>query len=448
MGNLHSVTLDSDKCVGCTDCIKRCPTEAIRVRNSKAEIMDERCIDCGMCIRICRNNAKQALTDPIEKINEYKYKVAIPAPTLYTQFKRLRDPNIILTGLKYIGFDEVFEVAKAAEIVTEYTKKILEEKDIQKPIISSACPAIVKLIQIRFPTLIPNILPVISPKEAAARYVKSYLVKQGMKEEDIGVFFISPCAAKVTISRMPETNEKSYVDGVISLKDIYLKLIPVIKNLGEPEILQMSKSSGIGWAATGGEGRNTEISNHIAIDGIENVIKILERVENGKLNVDFIECLACVNGCLGGPLTVENSFVSSYRMEKVKRYVDEKGKFRDLDIYDEIYGKDVKLNWDMELTPKQVMKLDDDMFKALEKMEKLENIFATLPQIDCGSCGAPTCRALAEDIVCGKANIEDCIFMLREKVRNMAEEMVTLAEKMPPSIRSIQNSNENPKGED
>lgn len=169
MGNLHSVTLDSDKCVGCTDCIKRCPTEAIRVRNSKAEIMDERCIDCGMCIRICRNNAKQALTDPIEKINEYKYKVAIPAPTLYTQFKRLRDPNIILTGLKYIGFDEVFEVAKAAEIVTEYTKKIIEEKDIQKPIISSACPAIVKLIQIRFPTLIPNILPVISPKEAAVK---------------------------------------------------------------------------------------------------------------------------------------------------------------------------------------------------------------------------------------------------------------------------------------
>jgi iron only hydrogenase large subunit-like protein len=193
---------------------------------------------------MCRNNAKQALTDPLEKINKYKYKVAIPAPTLYTQFKKLRDPNIILTGLKQIGFDEVFEVARAAQIVTEYSKKIVEEGKVQKPIISSACPVIVKLIQIRFPTLIPNILPVISPKAAAARYAKKYLVEEkGMKEEDIGVFFISPCAAKVTISRLPETNEKSYVDGVISLKEIYLKLIPIIKKLGEPEILQMSSSS-------------------------------------------------------------------------------------------------------------------------------------------------------------------------------------------------------------
>ena len=444
MDILHSVRLDAEKCVGCTDCIKRCPTEAIRVRNSKAEIMGERCIDCGMCIRICRNSAKQAVTNSIEDIFKYKYKVAIPAPTLYTQFKRLRDPNIILTGLKYIGFDEVFEVAKAAEIISEYTRNTIDTIDVQKPIISSACPAIVRLIQIRFPTLIPNILPIISPKEAASRYVKDYLVKKGMKEEDIGVFFISPCAAKVTSSRVAQVYEKSCVDGVISLKDIYLKLVPVIKNLGEPEILQISKSEGIGWAAPGGEGRNTNINNHIAIDGIENVIKILERVEDGKLNVDFIECLACVNGCLGGPLTVEDSFVAAYRMEKIKTFVEEKGKFRDLDIYKNPFKKGVNLDWDSPLLPKQVLMLDEDMFKALEKMEKLEDIYSTLPQIDCGSCGAPTCRALAEDIVCGKANIEDCIFMLREKVRSMAAEMVTLAEKIPPSLSDKQlNKKEN-----
>lgn len=426
----HSVTLDHDKCIGCTDCIKRCPTEAIRVRNSKAVITDERCIDCGMCIRVCRNGAKKATTDSLESIFNYKYKVAIPAPTLYTQFKNINNPNIVLTGLKKIGFDEVFEVARAAEIITEYSKKLISDNELTKPIISSACPAIVKLVQMRFPSLIPNVMPVISPKEAMARYAKNYLMKKGMKEEDIGVFFISPCAAKVTNSRVPETSTKSYVDGVISLKDVYLKLIPAFKTFTEPEILLMSSTKGVGWARIGGEGKATEIENHIAVDGIENVIKVLERVEDGKFDVDFIECLACVNGCLGGPLTIEDSFVANNRMDKIKKFIKETKEKRDIDIYDE----NVKLSWDNPLVRKKITNLDDDMNKAILKMEELEMIYETLPQIDCGSCGAPTCRALAEDIVRGIANIEDCVFMLRMKVRSMAEEMLTLAQKMPPSI--------------
>lgn len=430
MTKSHSVTLDESKCIGCTDCIKRCPTEAIRVRNSKAIITDERCIDCGMCIRVCRSNAKKATTDNLDKIYNYKYRVAIPAPTLFTQFKQVIDPNIILTGLKKIGFDEVFEVAKGAEIITGYTKEQIAKGGYKTPIISSACPAIVKLIQMRFPSLIPNIMPIISPKEAMARYSKQYLIKQGIKEEDIGVFFISPCAAKVTNSRIPQTIDTSYVDGVISLKEVYLKLLPVIKTIETPETLMMTSSHGISWASSGGEGKATEIENHIAVDGIENVIKVLERVENKKLDVDFIEGLACVNGCLGGPLTVEDSFVAANRMSKVKKYINNHGKKREIDIYDE----QVKLSWDKPLKTKQVLKLDNDLQKALEKMEQLETIYDTLPQIDCGSCGAPTCRALAEDIVRGQANIEDCIFMLRQKVRNMAEDMVTLAQKMPPSI--------------
>lgn len=435
MGVLHSVTLDTERCIGCTDCIKRCPTEAIRVRNSKAEIMDERCIDCGMCIRVCNSNAKKATTDPLDKINKYKYKVAIPAPTLYTQFKKIRDPNIVLTALKKLGFDEVFEVARAAEIVTDYSKELMDTGKIVKPVISSACPAIVKLVEMRFPSLIPNVLPIVSPKEAMARYARKYLLKKGIPAKDIGIFFISPCAAKVTNSRYPQTIKTSDVDGIISMKEVYLRLVPIIRKLKSEdiEILQTATSDGVGWAATGGEGLASKIYNHVAVDGIENVIKILERVENGKLDVDFVECLACTNGCLGGPLTVENSFVATNRMGKIKKYINLKGKIRDVDLIDD----SINLDWEYNLRNKQVLKLDDDMAVALRKMEELETIFDTLPKIDCGSCGAPTCHSLAEDIVLGNANIEDCIFMLREKVRIMAEDMVSLSEKMPPSIRHI-----------
>ena len=101
-GVQHSVTLNTDLCKGCTHCIKRCPTEAIRVRNGKAIIKNERCIDCGECIRVCPYQAKRALHDKLEKYKDYKYKIALPAPALYGQFDKLDDIDYIISGLYLI----------------------------------------------------------------------------------------------------------------------------------------------------------------------------------------------------------------------------------------------------------------------------------------------------------------------------------------------------------
>ena len=114
----HSVTLDKDKCVGCTNCLKRCPTEAIRVRGGRAHIIDERCIDCGECIRVCEHHAKIANTNPLSAINGFPYKIALPAPSLYGQFKNLRSISDVIEGLKMMGFDAVYEVARGADIVS------------------------------------------------------------------------------------------------------------------------------------------------------------------------------------------------------------------------------------------------------------------------------------------------------------------------------------------
>lgn len=419
----HSVTLDKKKCKGCTNCIKHCPTEAIRVRNGKAKIIKERCIDCGECIKVCPYHAKKAVTDDFNRIFDYKYKIALIAPSMYLQFKENPDINVILTAVKKAGFDEVFEVARAAELVTAATKEFIKNGKFPKPLISSACPAVVRLIAVRFPNLIPHVVPILAPIELGALLAKDEAIsKTGLSPREIGAFFITPCAAKVTCSYSPIGVESSLVDGCISMKDMYLRLLPFIKQIKNPEKLATASLGGISWANNGGESSALESERNIAVDGIWNVIKIFEELENETLgDVDFVEASACVGGCVGGPLTVENSFISKTRIQKI---------LDNTELSPSPYDwNDSILNvamWQKPLKFEPIMMLDDDMSKAMEKLERLEHIYKSLPQLDCGSCGAPSCKALAEDIVRGFAVETDCVFKLRERVRELAMEMVEL----------------------
>ena len=431
----HSVTLEDSKCVGCTDCIKRCPTEAIRVRKGKAEITNERCIDCGLCIDVCRHHAKKVTADSLKIINDYKYRVAIPSPTLYAQFNEVHDVNRILTAIKRLGFDDVFELSRAAEEVSSITKEYMQKDNIKKPVISSACPTITRLIAIRFPPLIDNIIPIISPMEAAAMAARNAAIEKGIDENDIGIFFISPCAAKVTNARKPLEVRNSAISGVISMQDIYIKLKIMIKSLKPIEIepLCQSQGAGISYAACGGEKSMLGIDNAISVDRVENVMKVLELVENGQLDdVDFIEGLACTGGCLGGALTITNSFVAKNNLIRVAKDISLYSKEQKVDV-DKYYNN---LNYfrQINIIPDNVLNLDSDLTVAIKKLSDITELYKQMPQIDCGSCGAPTCMALAEDIVQGNAMVEDCIFMLRAKVKELAKDMVNLSEKLPPSI--------------
>lgn len=421
----HSVTLDEDKCKGCTNCIKHCPTEAIRVRNGKATIIKERCIDCGECIKVCPYHAKKAVTDPVSLINEYPFKVAIPAPSLYGQFGPSYSRERILQGLIRLGFDSVLEVSKAAEIVSDATRQILQTGNVKTPVISSACPAVVRLIQVRFPNLIPHILKLESPMEVAARIAKQRFSKEkNLPLESIGVFFISPCAAKVTSVKAPYEKKESCVSGVLAMKDIHIRLLEEMKKI-PPDIdnrLVSSGFSGVGWAGSGGESFAVGNERSLAVHGIHNVIKILEEIVEERLEeVDFVEVLSCTEGCLGGPLTVVNPFVARNNLKRQR----EKARQKDFSAENKADGYQ-HLLWTKDMEYKPILKLDDDMLKAMMKMQKLEEINDGLPGLDCGACGAPSCRALAEDIVRELSCETDCIFKLREKVSNLANQMKEL----------------------
>lgn len=421
----HSVRLDRDKCKGCTNCIKHCPTEAIRVRNGKAQIIAERCIDCGVCIRVCPYHAKVAYTDPFSDISKFKYKIALPAPSLYGQFKNLTSVDRVITSLKQMGFDDVYEVARGAEVVScAIREKIKKKKNL--PVISSACPAIVRLIQVRFPNLIDNIIDLQSPMEVAAHAAKTeYAEKNDVNINDIGTFFITPCPAKMTSINNPYGVEKSYVDGAISMIDIYGLLAGQLKKPSDETLDGKTASMyGVGWANSGGECVASGIDNYLAVDGIDNVIKVLEEIENLKLtDLDFFEGLACPGGCVGGPLTFANPFVARTRIKKLS--LNMKNTELSFD-YAQRYIDDGSVDFKLPIMPRPIMKIDNDMVTAMKKLEQIEEITKRLPGLDCGSCGSPSCHAMAEDIVNGDAKEMDCVFNLRDKVTSLAEQMVEL----------------------
>ena len=421
----HSVRLEKDKCRGCTNCLKRCPTEAIRVRGGRAHIIDERCIDCGMCIKVCNYHAKVAVTDPLSSISRYKYKIALPAPSLYGQFGGVRNISQILNGLKQMGFDDVFEVARGADVVSQAIRDRLKNPDLPRPVISSACPAFVRLIQVRFPSLVDNIVDVRQPMEVAAMMAKrEFARKNNVREKDIGCFFITPCPAKMTAIRHPIGHEKSAVDGAISVLEIYGLLSSQLRKAPIDPSLETATDLGVGWARNGGESYAVCPENSMSVDGIMNCIHVLEEIEDDRLQgLEFFEGAACTGGCVGGPLNFENSYVARASIHRLAT----RNPSDDLNVDSGTMTKYDLYNSE-SIHPKKVMMLDEDMEKAVAKMEKIDEVLASLPGYDCGSCGSPTCRTFAEDIVQGNATMMDCIHKMKERIRVMAQQMVDLAE--------------------
>lgn len=432
----HSVRLISSRCKGCVSCTKGCPTEAIRIRGGKAQIIESRCIDCGECIRHCSRHAKTAVTDSLADLTRYKINVALPAPTLYAQFSVETSIETILSGLLTLGFDEVFEVAHGAEIVSLMIKDYLQRPDIKKPAISAACPAVVRLIQVKFPELIEHLVPIEAPIEVAAQMVRTACSKKyNLTADEVGVWFITPCPAKMTACKQPLGLEKSNLTGAIAISQIYGDLLKAVAKADTKHDWNCASWLGVGWAIAGGETSAVEVANKLVVHGINNVSSVLEQVAMGKLNdIEYIETLACASGCIGGPLTIENRFVAEYRMKQRMKQLKKAYQLAGKSPLKEYNQNELRVNRRRAIEPRSILLLDEDIYKAMDKVELIEKILERLPGLDCGSCGSPNCRALAEDIAQGRASETDCIFKLRERVHDLAREMMNLAEKLPPSL--------------
>ena len=404
----HSVSIDVSRCTGCTMCLKRCPTEAIRIKDGHAIIDPDRCIDCGVCIRYCPNNAKKATYSKLDAVMKYKWKIALPAPTLYGQFEELDDIDYVLQGLLDIGFDDVVEVSQAAELVSAYTRLYLKNEGVIKPVISSACPVVLRLISLRYPMLKEHIMQMLPPMEIAARMARDKAKREHpeLSDDDICVCFISPCPAKVSYVRNGFGEYKSEVNEVLSISDIYFNLINVMRRERVPIPFSRSGMIGIGWATSGGESSAIFNDKYLAADGIENVNRVLDQLENGNISsLEFIELNACPGGCVGGVMALENPFVAKARLQTLRRYLPVSQNYLSEDERE--YIPEYYFFENMP-TYRPIQRLSENFAESLRMMADIQKLRDALPGIDCGACGAPTCRAFAEDVIKGNVKRDSC----------------------------------------
>ncbi len=336
--------IDKNLCVECGQCAKVCPYSAIVSRrrpcensckvkaismneNKAASISNEKCISCGACVYQCPFGAiidKSFILDVIDMLkrskNNTEYKMyAVVAPSISSQFTYAKLGQVV-TGIKELGFFNVVEAALGADMVAYKEAEELKKKGF---LTSSCCPAFVDYIKKQFPDLAEHISENLSPAATIAKYIKT-------TSSPCKVVFIGPCTAKKMEFQKPEV--RPYIDSVITFEELQAlfdaKKVD-IENLKE-SVLDNASYFGRIFARSGGltdavseaikeQGETDFVFNPIACDGIEACRAALLKAARGALPNNFIEGMACVDGCIGGAGCLTHG-------EKNKREVDAYGK--------------------------------------------------------------------------------------------------------------------------
>ena len=413
----HALKISDDLCIGCTHCMNVCPTEAIRVRNGKAILYENRCVDCGECFKACPVNAIFIDQDDFNRIHAFKHRIALVPAVFFGQFPEEITHNQIYTAILANGFTHIYEVEMSADLLVGEMKDYAKSHPENKPLISSFCPAIIRLIQVKFPALAENIMLLKPPLDITALYCRKELTDKGINPAEIGVFYITPCAAKIAAIKSPVGEDYSMITGVINMDTLYNKVYKYIRNDKTlKQVIIPSKpltKTALQWALTHGEADHIP-GRSLAIDEINNVIEFLEKIENDEIgDVDFLELRACDESCAGGVLLSANRFLVAERLRDYKTGTNiEPSPDEDINKYTEYLKRRISIQ---KINPRSMMKLDENMEEAMRKMDKSSRMLQCLPLTDCGACGAPNCQAFANDIALGEADIRQCIFIQKNR---------------------------------
>lgn len=412
-GPIHYVEVDEKLCNGCVLCMKACPTKAIRVKNGIARI-EGICIDCVECVLVCPRGAMKALTAERVNLVDSRAYVVSPSTVLYSQFGEDVLPNDVLLGLSRMGFRYVHDQSYTSELfnfATElYIREMRKKPDAPFPVISPICPVVLLLIAFQFPTLLNHISPLATPREIVAREAKKRIsIKDGIRPEEVMVLHITPCPAMKAQITEPLFEDPSYSERAMGINTIYEALEKSIREVDEDRVLHYSSGVGLSWGISGGEliGFNRR---GIAVSGLHETIRYLEKVEMGLLqDIDYLECRVCREGCIGGPSTVADRYQTK---TLVQRFVRMFGAERRIKY--KYLIKLYKAGWFIstkDRVPLEKSSTQLSISERIERQKRVEEVHQSLPRKECGACGSPDCRTFAEDVVDGRASLEECFYL-------------------------------------
>lgn len=432
---VHSVKITKEACQGCVNCIRVCPTEAIRVVDGEISIISELCIDCGECLRTCSRKALGVDEDNWNRLKEQSRCAVIADPSFFAQFTHYSAPSMLEDVLTANNVTLLMDEMEDAFDLSAYAtaQLISRSQKASLPLISVYCPSVLRMIQSKFPELLSRIIPVCSPLELAADLWRM------RTNSSAPLTLLAPCPAKITMVHEPQGRELSPIDTAVTVRRVARSImadgdLPDAK----AEKIKGRNNRWVNWARRGGEARHVQAFADkkltvLAVSGMRNTLDVLQELELGRLRgVDFIECRVCDTGCVGGIGTADSRFLASLRLANMEVSWEVSG--RELARAEELFAMDF---WAVtqEYLPRPRLPLSNNLAEAMVKLQQMKEIYNGLPHIDCGSCGRPSCQAMAEEIVRGHGHATDCIFKLREGIASLANKIVTLSESQPQTLK-------------
>ncbi|MBM3294973.1 MAG: 4Fe-4S dicluster domain-containing protein, partial [Candidatus Aminicenantes bacterium] len=400
-------------------CMRACPTHAIRVKGGKARVIPELCIDCGNCLAVCPTGAITATTLPFTALDKFKFKVVVASPALFAQFGPNVTPAQVGRALLDLGFDAVWEYAVDIELIDRAISKTIRNWPGPFPLISNSCPVVVRLVQVAYPAMVDQVISVDAPREIAARELKRrFAEEKNLKPEEIAAVYITPCQAKTISIIQPAEGVSSHLDGTVAIKEIYNDILfRIQRNAGRENGGASFLAIGelFHWGTPEGEFPHLLREHYLPLTGLQDVIKVFDDIEKGKLrNIEFLECHACPGGCIGGNLTVENIYAARSKLLRLSAALPRPSAGFEAEVARRCATEDLSLRG-----PLKPRRLGGDAFDLRERVlrkKRADELMKGLPGLNCGLCGAPSCRHHAEDVAAGWADVSDCVFLSRTRI--------------------------------